>query len=133
MLFYNGEVILRQTRSGREVAHFAHAAGITDLAFGADGSVLASTTNDGSTRLIDCRTGLEVARLAHGSMPKRVRFSPDAKYLATETGEGVQVWLWRARDMVEEACQRVTRDLHADEWRLYLGEDSPTACRAQAR
>ena len=128
-----GQVILRQTRSGREVARLAHDAGITDLAFGADGSVLASTSKDGSTRLMDCRTGVEVARLAHGSVPRRVQFSPDAKYLATETDEGVQIWLWRARDMVDEACRRVPRDLSADEWRLYLGEESPTACRVQAR
>jgi len=128
-----GYVILRQTRSGKDIARVAHAAAITDLAFSADGNVLASTSKDGSTRLTDCRSGLEMAQLLHGSTPRRVRFSPDAKYVATETGEGVQIWLWRARDVVDEACRRVPRDLSVDEWRLYLGDKSPTACHVPAR
>ncbi len=128
-----GQVILRQTRTGKEIARLVHVAAISDLAFAADGSVLASTSEDGSTRVMDCRTGVEVARLTHSSPPVRIRFSADGKYLTTETDDGLQVWLWRGRDIVDEACRRVQHDLSADEWRLYLGEQSPTACRAQAR
>ena len=92
---------------------------------------LASASADGSARLIDLRRGQEIARISPESAPHRVRFSPDDRYLATGTERGVQVWAWRVDDMVAEACRRVPHDMAPAEWRLYLGDSAPQACRVK--
>jgi WD40 repeat protein len=88
-----GLVILRQTRTGKEVGRLTHDSGIDDLAFAADGSVLASTSKE-ITRIMECRSGMEVARSCLLPRP-RAYDSVRTPYLVTEADEGLEIFLWR--------------------------------------
>ncbi len=56
-----------------------------------------------------------------------VAFSPDGSRLATTASEDntARVWLWRAEDLIAEACKRLPRNLTHQEWRQYVGEEVP--------
>jgi len=126
-----GQVIVGETRSGRTIASLTHVTAIRALAFTPDSTVLASASENGPTRLLDCRHGVEITRVTPRATPRGLRFSVDGKFLITEAENGVQAWLWRARDLVEEACPRVTADLTRAQWQTYLGDQPPIACRAR--
>jgi WD40 repeat protein len=126
-----GQVLVGQTRNGRTIASLTHVTSIRALAFTPDSSVLASASDGGTTRLLDCQRGVEITRVTARGTPRNLRFSADGKFLITEASNDVQVWLWRARDLVEEACPRLTTDLTPEQWRTYLGDQPPIACRAR--
>ena len=52
-------------------------------------------------------------------------FSPDGKLLATASREDrtARLWLWQPKDLIAEACARLTRNLTQEEWRQYLGAE----------
>jgi WD40 repeat protein len=100
-----------------------HAAPITGLVYSHDGSMLASTSIDGTARLWDSGTGeqLQVLR-AGGSRLGRAVFSPDDSMLATvgEDDGVVRVWALDLDDLIEIAHDRLTRGLTDLECRQYL-------------
>ena len=71
-----------------------HGNGITDLAIGPDGDLLASGGRDGMVRVRSIRTGREVFALnAHQLAVTSVTFSPDSERLATAGQEGdMHIW-----------------------------------------
>jgi hypothetical protein len=34
-----------------------------------------------------------------------------------------RVWLWRPKDLIADVCARLPRNLTAEEWKQYLGEE----------
>jgi hypothetical protein len=58
---------------------------------------------------------------------ERVAFDADGRYLLTTSGEILgssdhvaRVSAWRPADLIDEICQRLTRNLNLAEWRQYL-------------
>jgi WD40 repeat protein len=121
---------VHETSTGREIVRVQHAQPAVDVTFSHDQTMLVSASEDATVRLVDLRLGREIARLMPDERPKRVRVSPDDALVAVGSDTGVQVFAWRIADLVAEACRRVSRDLQADEWRLYLGDSPAQACRS---
>ena len=102
------------------------------VAFSRDGEHVATT--DGNFVRIWKTDGREVARIEHLSKVTHVAFGSegDLVSLARVTAEGesaVHLLLWRPEQLISEACQRLARNLDADEWREYIGaEPSRKTC-----
>ena len=88
----------------------------------------------------DLRLNREIARLPHGAPVISVVFDADARQLAS-LSKGSQpnlfnahLWRWRADDLEAAICERVGRDLTADEWGEYVGNDVPhrPICHSQS-
>ena len=65
-------------------------------------------------------------RLSHEGGVSSVTFSPDGQRLVTASEDNTaRVWLWRAEDLIAEACKRLPRNLTHQEWRQYMREEVP--------
>jgi WD40 repeat protein len=82
----------RLWRNGREIRRFVHEAGLTALAFSADGR-LATASADGTARVWQSQTGRELARLQHDDAVSSVVFDPGGLLLLTASLDGTaRLW-----------------------------------------
>ncbi|MCG3212573.1 MAG: hypothetical protein FOGNACKC_06243 [Anaerolineae bacterium] len=72
-------------------------AGVRDLAFSPDGTVLASAGSDGTVRLWRIADGKLLKTLkGHSNVVNKVVFSPDNRTLASGSGDSaIRLWRWR--------------------------------------
>jgi WD40 repeat protein len=92
--------------TGQRVFAVASPGGADDVAWSADGSLLAIANGSGGIEIVD-RTGTHVVSLIHpDSSVSAVQFSPDGRFLATArfplgrldpAYRGVTIWDWRQR------------------------------------
>jgi WD40 repeat protein/DNA-binding SARP family transcriptional activator len=109
--------------TGRRVATLTGiTGGVLGLAFNADGSRLATSSQDSTVRIWDPLTGeLLVALDGHYTAAFSVAFSPDGSRLASVGSEGVvRVWALDVDDLVQIAEREVTRTLTDEECQQYL-------------
>lgn len=91
----------------RSIGYFGHLDRIWSAAYAADGTVIASGSEDGSVRIWDANTGAERARLtAHEGAVYSVAFSPNGAWCAS-AGFDRRVLLW---DMASVARSRRAGD-----------------------
>jgi WD40 repeat protein len=122
---YGKTVRVWNAATGQELFQLSHEGVVWSVAFSPDGQRLATADMDKTAWVWDAATGRELARINHESEVWSVAFSPDGQRLATASGDTVRVWLWRAEDLIAEACKRLPRNLTHQEWRQYVGEEVP--------
>lgn len=109
----SGLVDLRDAQTGATVSSFVgHDADINDVAFSADGSLLATTGDDGLLRVWDPSTGALEAEVAGRGAVWGVSFSPDGSQVAAAWSEQGLV---RIRDLTSDAP---AVEVRADTWSL---------------
>jgi WD40 repeat protein/tRNA A-37 threonylcarbamoyl transferase component Bud32 len=119
-----GNALVWDVSSGKEVARMRPEGGVGSVAFSRDGRFLATETTDGTAHVWRVRDAQEVARVNLGENPgPRIGFSPDDRYLITP-GFRLQLWHWLPEDLIRDACSRLTRNLTLEEWRQYLGDEA---------
>ena len=135
---YNPSGTMIAARAGRTVtlwdiarkrllASLPHRNSDSAMAFSGDGQFIA-TTDDMLVRVWKM-DGTEVARIEHVSKVTQVAFSPDGDLISfarvTPQGDAaIHVLSWRPQQLIDEACQRLTRNLDPAEWRTYLGTET---------
>ncbi|MGE5215326.1 MAG: hypothetical protein ACM3NN_16740 [Nitrospirota bacterium] len=121
-------------RTLRELQRIPHDNFVNTVAFATDAHNIATGDSGKSAHIWDLNTNREIARFRHDAGVSEVTFSPDGRLLVTAGFDKiVHLWLWRAKDLIAEACSRVTRDLTELEWHQYLPEDPQrTSCGAQS-
>ena len=93
---------------------------ISATAFSPDEKFLVIADFTGLVRIIDVATGDDVVQLQPEGVVNSIAFSSDGKYVAATSGPGtnenppadegplLHVWLLRPKDLIKEACQRLT-------------------------
>jgi WD40 repeat protein len=107
---------------GRLVASLRHETDIQGVRIGMRGDELATRTGD-QVRVWGLPSGNLLSQIETDAGFKDYTFSSDSQRLLTGGADGnVVLWLWRSEDLRDEACRRLTRNLDADEWARYLGD-----------
>jgi WD40 repeat protein len=101
---------------------------VSSLAFSPDRATLAAGGRDGAVRLWRVSAPDAVPEALRGQLAPvtTVAFSPDGQTLAVGGDDGtVRVWSMNAERLAETVCQVVSRNLELDEWRQFMGADTP--------
>jgi len=119
-------VEILEVGSGKRLAKLEHEGEVTDTDFSPDGQYLITGSTDKTARVWHLERGGVIAQLPHDADVTRVTFSPDGKYAVSAGGRSdrtLRIWLWRPADLIAEACARVSRNLSAEEWGRYVGDE----------
>jgi len=118
---YAGSATIWDVESGQTVATLSgHEGPILDLAFGPDGSVIATASYDGTVRLWDAGSAEQTVALhGHTGAVRWLSFSPDGSKLASG-GVEVRIWALDIDDLIDIAHANLTRALTAKECQQYL-------------
>jgi WD40 repeat protein/class 3 adenylate cyclase len=103
---------------------FTHGGDAIGCEYNQDGSLLAGTSRDGTTRIWDAETGQERMTLFGISLDaKYPSFSPDGKYLVVSGDDVTQIYTLHLDDLVSLAISRIPRSLTDFECQEYLHMD----------
>jgi uncharacterized delta-60 repeat protein len=124
-----------EAMTGKKVARMTHDDPVNSVAFSSDGKYVVSGSYDRTARVWEAMTGKEVARMNHDGEVTSVAFSPDGKYVVSGscdkytdydcTQGSARVWYWQARDLIDQACKYLPRNLTREEWKQYIGDALP--------
>ena len=117
----DNEVRVLDLATGKMQTPLRHQQGITKLRISPERDILA-TLSRGSVYIWNFSSGELLSQLFREDGFKDVQFAGDGRYLLTGGRDHTAVlWLWQTEDLRDEACQRLGRNLKADEWARYLG------------
>ena len=101
-----------------------HNGSVRAITFGPTSTYLATASADRTACVWGTTTGMQLAYLQHEDSVTAAAFSPDGTYLATASEDGTaRIWTWQTKDLLAAASARLTRDLTADEWQSYIGDE----------
>lgn len=120
---------------GTAATELRHDDSVTALAFSADGHHMATGSSDRTARIWRLADGQLVSWLAHPVSVSALAFSPSNGRLAAAASDqltppySVAVWDWALSALIDEACQRLGRNLDLAEWTQSLpGEAYRKTC-----
>lgn len=109
-----------EASSGKAISRMEHRKIVTGVAYSPDGKFIA-TASGKTAQIWDVASKQQVALMNHERSVRAVSFSPDGKFIATASLDGVaRIWVQPAANLRQEACQRLDRNLTADEWEQYM-------------
>jgi WD40 repeat protein len=117
----DGTARIIDVTAGGEVCRVIHDDEVNAVVFSPSGDRVATASDDGTARLSDARTGAELARASHHGSVRTVCFSPDGSQLATGGDDGTaRLWTLDLNLLIEQAHERLSRDLTEVEWRRHF-------------
>jgi hypothetical protein len=94
------------------------------LFFSADSHRLVVATGDHSVRIFDIQLGQQLSHLTFPDYPAAAAFVDGGRALRTVSQDGVlRTSTLDTNELLRQACAKVARDLTAEEWREYLGDE----------
>jgi|GEM_PF-3534961 len=123
-LFQPDKVTVKVWRlsDGKEFISLDEPRPVLTISFSSDGRLMVTGGHGPTTNVRETERWEEVARLESPEELHFVSLSTGGKYVASRATErSAQVWTLDLSDLLASACERVTRELTADEWRLYFG------------
>jgi WD40 repeat protein len=102
---------------------------VSAVAFSHDGRHLATASADRTARVWRFPAMTESVRLGHPIAVRKVEFSADDRFLVAWSGDlltppnAIRLWPLELSTLVDEACQRLARNLTRDEWRRHLPDE----------
>jgi WD40 repeat protein len=126
---YNKIMRVVAMRNRTEEFRWTYDSPVEAVAFTPDSKYLATGGDDGLVRIYEVQTGDEAMRQLLPGPVRAIGFDPTGRYLITivrqtdvqqETYTLATRHLWRAADLVSEACLYLTRNLSRDEWKQYM-------------
>ncbi|MDB9312638.1 hypothetical protein PN462_05945 [Spirulina sp. CS-785/01] len=113
--------------TGGEITRIDHDGRIKEVKWSPDGEVMAIVSDDGTARVVAAETGGEITRIDHDGRIKEVKWSPDGEFMAIVSDDGkMQVNEVKTLALQDTLCQRLYRNLTAQEWKLYRDPDLST-------
>ena len=119
--------------SGKKVEFsLEHSDGVNAIAFSPNGKYLATASDDKTVQIrkitsgekVAQTSGEKVAHLVHRNEVNAVAFSQDENYLVTVSDDNiVRVQPLHSQDLVDRACNYLTRNLTEKEWEQDLGNE----------
>ena len=85
--------------------------------------LLATGSGDKTAGLWEVATGCQLVRLLHDQRVSEIAFSPDGRYLITITDNAARIWFTQPEDILADVHSRLNRNLMAEEWKQYLGDE----------
>ena len=131
--FDNGNVELYDLSNGMDQAEKleeelpGHGAGISNIQFSKDGSLLATASLDGTIQLWEFNNinNLPITFSDHGgNYVWDIAFSPDGKYLVSGCENGlIKIWPTKIEMLSSQICDYLHRNMSIAEWERYVGSD----------
>ncbi|MET0917481.1 MAG: hypothetical protein ABWY07_03540 [Burkholderiales bacterium] len=122
---FNGNVRVWNADSGSVEAEI-RLDGVSAMAFSHDGRHLATGGSDRTARVWRFPDMTEMIRLSHPIAVRDIAFSPDDRFLIAWSGDvlspphAIRLWPLSLDTLVEEACERLARNLTLEEWRQHF-------------
>jgi len=110
----------------RLLRHLQHEARVTGASLNPAEDHLVSSSDDRSVRIWNLESGSQVAQFEHDADVATAKFSPDGRYVLSAGGRSdraARLWFWQPEDLIAETCSRLSRDLTAEEWSQYIGDE----------
>lgn len=106
--------------------YMQHQFPIVSIAYDPSGEWIATGSTDKTARIWSAATGIEQSRIETEEVVQRIGFVDDARLLVA-TDREVSTHFVVGRELVDAACERLTRNLSLVEWAQYLGSEQPRA------
>ncbi|MEX0981201.1 MAG: hypothetical protein WD577_09400 [Bacteroidales bacterium] len=124
-----GAIYLWDYKSGDLITSLrGHNAKITGISFTSDGTLMASSSYDGTVSLwhVDDLNSLPIVFDEHATWVTSIVFSDDDKYVISGDKDGnLRNLPIEISSIAIEYCDYLTRDLTENEWQNYIGTDIP--------